>query len=240
MSKIKGKIYTSGGGDCAHWLYPLGFERAKSYEEADVIAFSGGSDISPALYGERPGRHTGSYWNRDRVEVADFRQAVQDGKKCIGICRGLQLICALNGGRLIQHVSNHHGSHVMLGYDNVNPAGRKYKEHRVSGHDVRTDDLRSITVNSIHHQMIYPYDLPESDYRILAWSDRLLSTTYLGENDREITLPKDFVEIEACYFPKTHSMGWQYHPEMMNEIGSSKAALNYTQEMFLSFYTDQL
>jgi len=188
MSKIK--VFNGG-----HFIHT---SKETSFEDADVVIFHGGADINPDLYGEAPNKHTNWFsFDRDYREVELFRACVEHKKLMFGICRGMQLMTALNGGKLIQHIS-HPG-----------------------GHMVHTKDGHSYHVNSLHHQMCNPYDLPKDEYDVLAYAEDL-SYTHLGEHDQELTFPdhaytKDgfFMEPEAIWFPKTRSLGVQYHPEMM-------------------------
>lgn len=59
--------------------------------------------------------------------------------------------------------------------------------------------------------MINPYGMDRSKYKVLAWTQRL-SDCYLGARNKGIDLDYDFKEIEACYFPETKSLGFQFHP----------------------------
>jgi gamma-glutamyl-gamma-aminobutyrate hydrolase PuuD len=119
------------------------------------------------------------------------------------------------GGKLIQHVSNHSGDH-----------------------DIMTSDRLTFRANSIHHQMINPYNLDSKQYKILAWSSRPLSKVYLGGKGK-IWLPVDFKEIEAIYFPQINAMGVQYHPEMMYGHHYD-GILDWTRKSFLKFFNNEL
>lgn len=106
-------IYIAGdyGVGYAYWLLDFYKEAVITRDilEADLIMFTGGADISPSIYGEKISR---TYWgneHRDKVEIEVFKKAVELNIPMIGICRGLQLICGLCGGRVIQDVSNHAG-----------------------------------------------------------------------------------------------------------------------------------
>jgi gamma-glutamyl-gamma-aminobutyrate hydrolase PuuD len=130
----------------------------------------------------------------------------------------------------------------MLGFKNfVTEENVKVNEKKLNSiHSIKTEELKDIRVNSIHHQMIYPYNLDKNDYKILAWSEKNLSTVYLDGKDRNMVLPNDFVEIEACYFKNTNALGWQYHPEMMGDIDINQPALTFTRNTFAAFYNNEL
>jgi gamma-glutamyl-gamma-aminobutyrate hydrolase PuuD len=112
-----------------------------------LLILHGGEDISPSLYGERASRAFAGNKpsKRDEAEVAIAQRAMELGMPILGICRGAQLMCALAGGRLWQHVTNHHGDHTL-----------DYKGHKVVG-------------NSCHHQMM----IPTMEMETLAYSDCL-------------------------------------------------------------------
>lgn len=79
----------------------------------------GGVDISPHWYDETPHPRTQSpNLERDRAEFEAVQQAVIEERPVIGVCRGAQLLCVANGGKLHQHVPEHmNNSHPILTYD---------------------------------------------------------------------------------------------------------------------------
>ena len=86
-------------------------ERFNSLEEAmdgvSGLLLTGGGDIDPALYGEKPNGAMGISQDRDEMEMALFRYAIQEDMPTLGICRGMQLINVAMGGRLIQDLPGH-------------------------------------------------------------------------------------------------------------------------------------
>ena len=71
----------------------------------DGLVLAGGSDLDPALYGAEPDpRTTGVRPARDAGEVALLRAAIEADLPALGICRGMQLMSAVAGGRLVQHL----------------------------------------------------------------------------------------------------------------------------------------
>lgn len=211
-------VYSSASLDAGNWIRGLdGFEETKDILKADVIVFAGGADINPAFYNEQRGKLTGSPSQRDTIELADFELGKSLKKKMVGICRGGQLLCALSGGKLIQHVENHHSNHKM-----------------------NTNDGKSLVVNSIHHQMMFPYTLPASKFDILGWSSTHRSRTYLGGNNKEISLPGRFQECEVIHFKETDSLAIQWHPELMYRRGENAPAVVWLQNIFLKFYNNEL
>ena len=168
--------------------------RVTQDDDFDLLCFTGGTDINPAIYKARrhPYTQTPDY-GRDDFEVGLFQYAKMRGKPMVGICRGAQLLCALNGGRLFQHVTGHGQSHEAT----VQFPGMEEE---------------TMVVTSSHHQMM---DLAgHGDAQVLGWAN-LLSTTY--ENG-DGALPKSLWpkrEIEVAYFPSTRSLAHQPHPEWM-------------------------
>lgn len=203
-------------------MLPLSFELTNNIEKADVVVFGGGKDVDPGFYGEKKGLRTDSPSARDRREKADFVMTQlmrKQGKdiKSVGHCRGGQLLCALSGGKLIQDTTNHFGNHEMT-----------------------TFDKQSLMVNSIHHQMMYPYNLESNQYKILGWSTNNLSSKYLNGHDHPCWLPNAFKELEVVYFTGTASLAFQFHPEMMYSRGSSDITVKWYQNLFLDFVNNKL
>jgi putative glutamine amidotransferase len=74
----------------------------------DGLLLTGGPDVDPALYGAprhpetEPPEH-----DRDSLETALLREALDRDLPVFAICRGLQLLNAALGGTLIQHIAGH-------------------------------------------------------------------------------------------------------------------------------------
>lgn len=197
------KIYVIGRAvGYANWMQG---ELVKTMEEANLVVLTGGEDINPHLYGE-PKHPTTYFSDRDHKEVSEYFKAKSLKIPVIGICRGLQLITALNGGILIQD-QNNPGTHLMKVYN---------------GPDVVT--------TSAHHQAAYPFLLPKTDYKILGWTKNMLRYHKKGDNT-EMNPP---VEVEIIYFPKTKSLGIQGHPEWLPENHESIVFFRTLLNSFLS------
>jgi len=187
----KKKVYVVGNSlDYANWLHPIGYIFASKLEEADLVLFTGGEDICPELYGEQKGKYTSFNKRRDDFEQICFNKALELKIPCLGACRGNQFLVVMNSGKLIQHMSHN------------------------SSHNILTFDGKILPVTSSHHQMAYPYNLPEEDFQILGWAPNF-SHTYLNGKDEEIDM-KDKKEVEIIFFPKTKCLGIQSHPEWMD------------------------
>lgn len=162
--------------------------------KVDGLVIWGGADISPSIYGEPVGPRTGAGHEpsfRDRTEMAAVDAAIKVGIPLIGVCRGAQLICAMSGGKLVQDVQGHFGSHAM-----------------------RTVDGRTINTTSVHHQMMYPFMMPDEDYDLIAWSAPARSRSYVGvDRDLMVDFNGGILEPEVIYFHNTHALCIQGHPE---------------------------
>ena len=164
----------------------------KRNSDIDLILFTGGADVNPQQYGEKTGQYTHYNDERDDLEINTFYKFT--GVPKLGICRGAQLLTVLSKGKLIQHVENH------------------TKSHKIS-----IVNFGTFTIPSTHHQMMYPYQLPEEDYDLKAWSTNFLSTTYLNGNNQEIKLANNFLECEIIEYLRNKSLCIQGHPELGND-----------------------
>ena len=145
--------------------------------KADLVVFPGGGDWHPSFYGKEPHPNTYSDFRYDEFTWIIAKQAICSGKMLAGHCRGAQLLCILNGDRLIQHTTGH-----------------------TNGlHDITTNRGNMLKVNSIHHQMM----LPTKNFELLAWSSENLSDRYETTDDMKNILHLQIEkEPEAVYFNK--------------------------------------
>lgn len=110
MSKT---VYVVGGDPAvigmfrdAEWAVAKTLDDFDLMSRQDLICFTGGADINPALYGETNQGSVG--WNdqRDKFEKAVYDQFVGT-IPMVGICRGGQLLNVLNGGKMIQDIGRY-------------------------------------------------------------------------------------------------------------------------------------
>jgi len=187
------KVFIVGDNqDCSSWT---NMEIVDNLEDANLVMFTGGADVDPVHYGENLGKYTYIDEVRDEEEIEIYKEAIDQGKKIIGICRGAQLSCVMAGGKLIQD---------CLGHNNCK-------------HDVlctwtkgKTYDL---AIPGDHHQMMYPFNLDTEDYRIVGYNKKPFSLDYMNGDDEFIKVPKDFREPEIVIFPKINALAIQGHPE---------------------------
>lgn len=82
----------------------------------DGLILAGGNDVDPSLYGaERHPETNETVPDRDRVEIALGRRAVERDIPVLGICRGMQVLNVAFGGTLVQHLPDEvgHGNHRL-------------------------------------------------------------------------------------------------------------------------------
>lgn len=192
MARKTIKIYVVGPAKhYSKWIYD--HELTDNMEEAHIVLFTGGEDVDPSLYGCEKHYTTGSNIQRDLEEKAIFEK-VRPDQLCIGICRGSQFLCVMNGGKLIQNVSRHavFGTHEI-----INPRN--------------TSEIYEIT--STHHQMQYPFNLErDDDYRVLFYAKRR-SQYYEGDGISVPPCEPEVVLYTRKNLPKCLAI--QGHPEMM-------------------------
>ena len=208
MKKIDGnmkkerKIYVVGGSKSyANWMEPSFI--TNDITNADLVLFTGGEDVTPALYGESENPRTGNNLDRDMKELEEFKKAKELGLPLIGICRGSQFACVLAGGKLVQHQQNP----LYL-------------------HPIKLINGEEIIITSTHHQAQYPYLLPEDNYKLIGWTNGI-SKMHEGGNEEEMSLP-DGKEAEIVYYPKIKALAIQGHPESLFQDYGTRPSVNKT------------
>jgi anthranilate/para-aminobenzoate synthase component II len=170
-------------------------------EDADVAILTGGEDVNPELYNEIAHYTTSFNTSRDAYEISEVNKCLKLGLPIIGVCRGSQLTTVINEGKLIQNV-----------------AGQPYI-HKVV--DVHLNKAYEVT--STHHQMMFPFNLNRTKYKVLAFAKNL-THTFEG-------LPKGFnkpeIEPEIVYYPETNMLAIQSHPEHLDVGSELRNVSNY-------------
>lgn len=168
-------------------------------EEADIALFTGGEDVSPELYGE-PNVFSYVNENRDAREVAWWEELQRLKVPLLGICRGAQFLCVMNGGRLYQDVNGH-----ALRGD--------------STHDMTVVDGDTATkvypISSAHHQLMRPDLKAKHLWDLIGWTGNRSNIYRTGANMFNEKPDMD-VDPEIVYFPETKSLCIQGHPEYMD------------------------
>lgn len=179
-----------------------------------LVLFTGGEDVDPSFYGETsPRGFCHSNILRDRKERLVFKRALRENIKMTGICRGIQFLNVMAGGKLLHHIDGH----AMWGV-----------------HDFAcSKDSVIRKVNSLHHQMVIP---PPHGY-IIGWCPTKLSEYYVGDKDRIVRWPGP--EVESLYLPRIKACGVQWHPEMMSPNSDGFKFYNEMVADFLDMSTKE-
>lgn len=132
------------------------FHLAKDYiDSIDALLVTGGCDVNPLYYNQQPHTAVTTFsQERDFFEEALINAAIEKGIPVMGICRGMQMINAVLGGNLIQHIPDEvKGAicHVEKGNEQWEPC------HTVK---IEKDSIlypifgERAMVNSYHHQAV--------------------------------------------------------------------------------------
>ena len=143
------------------WLIPLIDDDTLrgAYDALDAVFLPGGADIDPASYGKDPHPLCDKTdRERDRVELALARWAMEDGKPVLGVCRGMQLINLAAGGTLFQDLAEQMSGSIKHDYFPFSGQHftRDYLAHEVDvAPGTRLAEIFGagrLRVNSMHHQ----------------------------------------------------------------------------------------
>jgi gamma-glutamyl-gamma-aminobutyrate hydrolase PuuD len=206
MKKGFSRVLVLSGVNCCEPFNNIGIETdymsaervvagGLNLDHYDMVCFSGGTDVNPALYNQQrivqtqhPDR------SRDSAEIEVYNHAKRIGIPMSGICRGIQFLNVMNGGVLIQHCQGHGGTN-----------------HEV---EVVSDLLRqpkgtTFITNSCHHQLC----VPNEKAVVLAVCKDKVGKGHLSDKG-SVAVDQ---EIEALYWPESRSVGVQWHHEWMVE-----------------------
>lgn len=162
----------------------------------DGIILSGGGDIDPMLFGEEPIYENGEICPlRDQFEIWLCKKALDKGMPIFGICRGMQLLSIISGGKIYQDIRAQTNTRI------------KHSQNAPKYHGTHTVDIvenstlhsiikdTQIVVNSFHHQSLSKIEKP---FIVSARSRDGLIEAIEHEEGRFI-------------------LGVQWHPEKMSE-----------------------
>lgn len=171
-------------------------------DRLDGVLLSGGVDLDPARYGQRPNAHLGRVSpRRDAAEIAIARYVIREtDKPLLGICRGVQVMNVAMGGSLyIDLPSEGKLAHSLS----------MYPRHQVS-HEIEVAENTHLAeamgtgknmVNSFHHEAVK--ELAEG-FAVSA-----------------VSVPDDV--IEAIELPgERFVVGVQWHPEELTTRQEAK------------------
>ena len=182
-------------------LIMLSFEK-NNIEDINAchgFILTGGVDVHPDFYKGQPvyNNSPGTFQpERDVFEEKIYRYSQENKLPVLGICRGMQLINVLEGGKLIQDLDHGNERHKKEALD---------KEHGIAAEEgtllyTIANTARGV-VNSAHHQAIDPH----------AIGDNLVVNAYDDDKTDNIDI------IEGLEFKdksgKAFMLCVQWHPE---------------------------
>lgn len=212
---MKRIIYVAGNGKNCHgysnWLLPD--EMTNDINKATIVLGLGGADVSPKYYNQPDSGLLYCDPNTDAKEYADFKKAIDLGKKIIGICKSSQWGAALAGGSIFQDVY-HPGQHKITTYDGL-----------------------ELLSNSSHHNMQNVLDLKEGeDYKLLAWA-KGISSYHINGYGHNIPCP---IEPEVVFYPKIKWLSFQNHNESIFGSFMHVNMIKWSQGIVEKFLDDKL
>lgn len=169
----------------SRWLGRAACSRVYDTALADLVIFTGGSDVDPSLYKEPVLEGTYIDPARDAACVELYEKCVKSGIPMLGICRGAQFLWVMRGGKLWQDVDKHNsGTHkAMLLATN-----------------------QTLTVSSVHHQACR--------FGSVHGMQLVMSAAEAGtKKAADMTHTGSLTDIEAYAFEDAAILGIQGHPE---------------------------
>lgn len=180
------RVYIEAGSQDYYNLFTsFGFEVVAELPFADLVCFTGGADVSPALYNAKTHQLTHPWPARDAREQALFKQCMARNIPMVGVCRGGQFLNVMSGGSMYQDVGGHVRPHLIT--------------------DVESGS--QIWVSSTHHQMM----MPGPDAEVVAYAslgqyrEWYEGTVFKRDNSN--------TDYEVLFYPSTNALCFQPHPE---------------------------
>lgn len=172
----------------------------KVLKTVDAVILTGGEDITPSYYHEKP--HPKAFEPKADRDVSDYwllKTAIEEDYPVLGTCRGMQMMNIILGGTLYQDLPSEYISNLV----HRDPKGENFVYHDCTitdknSHLYKMLKTEKLTVNAWHHQAL----------------------ERLGEGLKVTAKSSDGiiegVELEG----KTFVVGTQFHPEW--HVGSDK------------------
>jgi gamma-glutamyl-gamma-aminobutyrate hydrolase PuuD len=177
-------------------------EETSHLEWASGLMLTGGGDVDPAYYGQRP--HPRTYNVSDRRDTFEFNLldvALRRDMPVLAICRGMQLLNVHLGGTLEQHLQDRGSGQD---HDRDRPRAEPVHDVRFASHSPLRRWLgESVPVNSHHHQGVGK----------------------LAEPLEEAGRSEDGVLEALVSREHTWVVGVQWHPEAMVPVDRRQLAL---------------
>ena len=157
------------------------------------LVITGGEDVDPALFGQKPHAATGvPHAGRDAYELALARAAAEDHVPTLAICRGAQVMNVALGGTLVQDIPSQRPTDLQHDLSERRTE-RVHAAEIVHGTVLaRVLGDERITVNSSHHQSL----------------DRIADSLRLAA-----TSPDGIVEAVETRDERWWMLAVQWHPE---------------------------
>ena len=190
-------------------FYTEKWEVVKNINDADLIQFTGGADVSPSFYGQKRHPKTISNILRDKREAMVFKFAKGRNIPMAGICRGAQFLNVMCGGGIWQDVDGHANgeTHEIL--------------------DLITDETFRAT--STHHQMMDP----TSDAIIVGVADKSTWRATVKKNGNVLQYKvkdiRDF-DAEIVWYEDQSAICFQPHPEFVGVPDLKSRYFNYIEK----------
>lgn len=136
-------------GDVRQWL-----------REVEGIVLTGGADVDPSFYGERPhASYRGASPGKDAFEIEVVHRALEADVPVLAICRGAQVVNVACGGTLVQDIPSdlprtvpHHVPEPKDGVAHEVTVAPGSRLHQIMGG--RGDAPLVLGVNTRHHQAV--------------------------------------------------------------------------------------
>ena len=204
----------------------------------DAVIFSGGEDISPTLYlpslNPQDIVETGFNAERDVSDYLLMKYCLEHDIPTLAICRGMQMLCVVSGGKLIQDIPAY-----------ISAQNREYHfEHRFNPEDPDvSEDYRPTTVRiRDKSSLLYQITGKETLTGCPCWHHQaVLTVDGTKAVVTAVSETSDVEMIEALEHPdKSFVLGLQFHPEaaVVKHLDKEKNADQFMDyETALSFFT---
>lgn len=187
----------------------LGYSIVHHVEDANLVCFTGGADVTPSLYGQDKHPKTYNSVDRDAVESIYYQEAREAGIPMVGICRGGQFLHVMNGGSLYQDVDGH-------------AVGSAHKAV-----DILTGVSHAVT--STHHQMMSDTGVGS----VVAIAHEATKLSYMS-GGVELTDATD--DVEVMWHADTKCLCFQPHPEFNWAIQGAETTYLYFKNLLERYY----
>lgn len=156
------------------------------------LVLSGGEDVEPARYGEKPSPALGATLpERDAMEFSALDCALRQDMPIFGICRGCQVLNVHFGGSLYQDIDTQRPGHLL--HQQLAPWGQRTHAASVQKDSLlyRTVGADELSINSFHHQAVKE----------------------LGRDLRVVARAEDGLVEAIEHESRSWVLGVQWHPE---------------------------